>query len=257
AFSEYQKGLELVGCHVLHHSQPRENEFRTDAESLMGFIAATRPDMVFLGLPSNPTGTMIEKEDLIRICDCAEDAGAVVVIDRSFVHFVENKSKYFFKSEALSRKNVILLDSMTKIFAMAGLRLGYMITGNDEIVSKVENCLQPWPVSSPAEDAGIAAFEVGPGFFEETKRYVAEERTHLESGLRMLGMEVFESQANYVFFRSPRDLEGLKEKGILLRNCGNYWSLDDSYYRAAVRTHEENERLLFELYELLKEEAHG
>lgn len=240
AFSEYEKGLELVGCEVFHHAQTEENGFRTDAESLIQAIHEVRPDMVFLGCPSNPAGTMVSEEDLARICDCAP----IIVIDRSFIHFVEGEGEDFFVQETIERNNVILLDSMTKIFAMAGLRLGFLITGGDEIRAKIENCLQPWPVSRPAEDAGVAAFGLKDEFFEESKRYVAEERNYLMENLRALGMKVFDSEANYVFFRSPVGLEWLKEKGILLRNCGNYYSLDDSFWRAAVRTHEENERLI-------------
>ncbi len=259
AFSEYQKGLELAGCEIFHHAQTRENGFRTDADGLMKAICEVRPNIIFMGCPSNPAGTMVDRIDLAMICDCAKNTGAAVVIDRSFIHFVEGEDESFFREETLERDNVILLDSMTKIFAMAGLRLGFMITGNAGICEAVENSLQPWPVSRPAEEAGIAAFGVGPEFFAKTKRYVTKERAYLLEGLGSLGMETFDPRANYVFFRSPVDLEGLKDRGILLRNCGNYRSLDGSYYRAAVRTHEENEALLEALRDVLreKEESDG
>lgn len=255
AFSEYQRALDLVGCEVFHHSQTRENGFVTQADSLTEAISCAQPDLIFIGCPSNPAGTMVDKEDMVKICDCAKYAGSVVVIDRSFIHFAEGEDEYFFIEETLKRDNVILLDSMTKIFAMAGLRLGFMIAGDKAICEAVENCLQPWPVSRPAEEAGIAAFGVGPEFFAKTKRYVAKERQFLLDGLNALGMETFRSEANYVFFRSPVSLSGLKDRGILLRNCGNYWSLDESYYRAAVRTHQENEVLMDALKEILKEKG--
>ncbi len=258
AFSEYEKGLELAGCEIFHHFQTKENGFETDTDSLIRSITDIKPDLIFTGCPSNPAGTVMSKQDLIQICDSAKKANSTVVIDRSFIHFVEGNDEFFFNAETIERDNVILLDSMTKIFAMAGLRLGYMISGNSETCRKVENVMQPWPVSRPAEEAGIAAFSVGPEFFAKTKRYVAKERTFLAESLKALGMEVFGSEANYLFFRSPSDISGLSERGIILRNCGNYRSLDESYHRAAVRTHEENEALINALKDILreKEEAH-
>ena len=140
----------------------------------------------------------------------------------------------------------MILKSFTKLFAIPGLRLGYALCSDTELLSRMQRAGQPWAVSEPAQAAGIAALKAD-GFQEETVRLVQRERAFLKKALEDLGFHVLDGQANYLCFRAEGDrnlTERLLNEGILLRSCGNYRGLGEDYYRTAVRGREENERLL-------------
>ena len=127
---------------------------------------------------------------------------------------------------------------------MAGLRLGYGICSDPEVLLRMEMRLQPWNVSIPAQGAGIAALREGE-FVDRARRLVFEESAFLEAELEKLGYHVFASQANYLFFKGEDWLgEALLEEKIMIRDCSNYPGLSGGFWRIAVKTHEENQRLL-------------
>ena len=142
----------------------------------------------------------------------------------------------------------MILKSFTKLYAMPGLRLGYVLSSDTWLLKWMRKAGQPWAVSEPAQAAGIVALLAErDGFRERTAAFVAEERAYLKKGLEELGFLVLDGQANYLCFRAPGE-EGLTDRllseGILLRSCANYRGMGRDYYRAAVRARKENERLL-------------
>ena len=127
---------------------------------------------------------------------------------------------------------------------MPGLRLGYAISSNQDILEEMSWKLQQWNVSVPAQMAGVAALSQR-DFVEKTKRFVAEERIFLQEELAALGLLVYDGKANYLFFKGRPGLEKeALEAGFLIRDCQNYEGLSEGFYRIAVRTKEENERLI-------------
>ena len=134
---------------------------------------------------------------------------------------------------------------------MPGLRLGYLICKDKNFCEKIENCGQCWNVSTVAQIAGIAALSEK-NYMSKTVAYVKCEREFLTSNLKRLGFKIYPSKANFIFFRTdfPIDKMLLKEK-IAVRSCGNYVSLNESYFRIAVRTHKENEILISTLERIL------
>ena len=142
-------------------------------------------------------------------------------------------------------QGLMVLKAFTKLYAMAGLRLGYLLCSDPALLGRVSSNGPPWSVSAPAQVAGIAALK-DTGYARKVLELLEKERPWLMDGLLSLGLEVTGSRANYLFFRSDiTDLkERLLEKGILIRSCENYRGLDAHYYRVAVRRHEENEQLL-------------
>ena len=152
-----------------------------------------------------------------------------------------------------SYHNLFLLKAFTKRYAMAGVRLGYGITENQELLEKMTQVTQPWNISIPAQAAGIAALgEVE--YVEKARNLIFEESEYLSEELYKLGMTVFPSQANYLFFKGPEDLfEICVGQNVLIRDCSNYPGLGRGFYRVAVRTHEENERLIQAIHDGLME----
>ena len=150
---------------------------------------------------------------------------------------------------------LIVLNAFTKIFAMAGLRLGFMIA-DPVIIRQTEELRQPWSVSVPAEEAGIACLAERE-YVRKTSGEIQIRRNELQSRLTALGMRCAESFADFVLFRTEiRDLgERLQKKGILIRDCSNYTGLGEGWYRTAVKTQESCERLAAEIGAIQKEIA--
>lgn len=239
-FSEYGQALETAGCQIRSHLLREEKGFRLDRSVLADIDGEL--DMVFLCNPNNPTGIPAERELVLAMAEKCRQAGAVLMVDECFSEFLMEEEKYSIMADIAGLPQVVILKAFTKIFAMAGLRLGYCVCGDSGLCGKIAATLQPWAVSTPASKAGTAALQVaGTGFVERTKAYVDENRRFLTDGLKALGYRVYDGKANYVFFRSDTDLSGpLMEEDIVIRSCANYESLDQRYFRIAVRTREEN-----------------
>ena len=132
------------------------------------------------------------------------------------------------------------------MYAIPGLRLGYVLSADGELLNRMRLAGQPWSVSEPAQAAGIAALKAG-GFREKTIALIDRERTFLKEQLEKLGFRVCDGRANYLCFQAEGDetlADRLQAEGILIRRCANYHGLGGDYYRTAVRGHEKNEELL-------------
>lgn len=250
-FSEYETALAANGCVVDRYILKEENGFHVDD----GFLDAITDDtdIVFLCEPNNPTGVTSGKEFLKRALSACESHDAFLVIDECFNEFIDDPQSLTMKEALNSTKNLLILKAFTKVFAMAGVRLGYGLCSNEEVITAIRDTGQPWAVSGLAQAAGIAALSE-PEYVTRLSEMVKRERPFLKTGLEILGLKVMPGEANYLLFRGPSDLEErMRERGILIRNCSNYPGLGEGWFRAAVRTREDNEKLL----EIMKEELDG
>ena len=135
---------------------------------------------------------------------------------------------------------------------MAGVRLGYVLSGDEKLLENMREAGQPWAVSSLAQAAGVAALDETE-YADRVRSLIARERPKMIASLRSLGLHVLEGQANFLLFKAQEDFgERLKEKGAVVRSCANYPGLDTTWYSTAVRTSEENEKLLKIMREVLK-----
>jgi threonine-phosphate decarboxylase len=182
---------------------------------------------------------------ILRHC---KKLGILLFMDECFNEFLEDPQEYTTKEYLKAFDNLIILKAFTKIYAMAGLRLGHCISANTGLLKKIREAGQPWSVSTPAQIAGIRAMEEK-AYLIKTKKLIREEREYLVPKLTELGISVIASNANYIFIKDNgagvKPLhEMLFEKGILIRNCDNYRGLGPGYYRICIRKHEENIKLL-------------
>ena len=247
-FSEYERALEQVGCRVSHHILTADNGFSlTDAiiERLVPGL-----DMLFLCHPNNPTGRMIPMDLMECIINRAKQNGILIIVDECFLGFTAGASVNRYLGDM---PGLVSLKAFTKIYAMAGLRLGYILTSDKTLKCKTETAGQCWSVSVPAQIAGTAALTCV-GWSSAARRLAAEERVYLSGKLKALGITVFPSDANFLLLHSERPLyEPLIQKGILIRKCENFAGLDGSYYRIGIKTREENKRLV----QAVREAFHG
>lgn len=244
-FMEYERALQSVGAHVRHFMLQRENKYRLTGEYLDALTAGT--DMAFLCSPNNPTGSLIDNYLMGQIVSICEKKHIFLVVDECFQDFISSPQKYTLEGAISRNQQLFLLKSFTKIYRLAGLRLGYGLCGDRELLERMNGYRQPWAVSLPAQLAGVVALEQEE-YVRETRSYMEEQRKWMTRALRNRGYEVFEPSANYLFFQGKVGLqEKLLQRRILIRDCSNYYGLDRGYYRVAIRKPEENELLLREL----------
>ena len=247
-FAEYEAALRSVRCEVKHYFLREEQGFRL-GEDILPLI---RPGvgMVFLCEPNNPTGVATPRPLLGRILARCRAVGALLVADECFGDFLDEPAAHTLKGE-LAGGGLLILKAFTKLYGMAGLRLGYALCADAGLLDALRQAGQPWAVSTPAQAAGLAALGEE-DYVRAVRALIAAERPRLAAGLAALGCRVAPGQANYLLFFCARELCGpLRRRGILLRSCANYKGLGPGWYRAAVRTGAENDRLLRAIGEVL------
>ena len=243
AFSEYERALGAAGGQTEFYELREEQEFEIGAD----FLERINPevDLVFLCSPNNPTGWPLEQEFVKEALERCRACGARLVLDECFIDFLEDPGQYEARDLIREYPELLVVKAFTKSFAMPGLRLGYALCGDRKFLERMQEMLQPWNVSLPAQVAGVAALQGAEGYLEETRKVVARGRAFIREGLEACGFPVYGSKANYVFFKGRPGLyrEALAA-GFLIRDCGNYRGLPEGFFRVAVRTEEENERLM-------------
>lgn len=245
-YSGYEQALDQSGTKILRHLLREDSDFSLEddfLDSMTGDIS-----LIFIANPNNPTGLAIEMPLLELILDRAAHINARVVLDECFIEFSDIPSMLARIEEF---PQLIIMRAFTKTYAMAGLRLGYGVCSDAEFMRALHDAGQPWAVSSPAQIAGVAACGQGE-YVQKSRRYVCHERQWLKHELEKLGAYVIDGRANYLMFRCMRELfDLLLERGVLIRSCDNFVGLGDSWYRVAVRTHEENKQLIGAMKDVL------
>lgn len=241
-FAEYRTALETVNCKVSSVVLQEKNLFALTED----FPERIEEDMemVFLCEPNNPSGVSSRRALLERILDRCEKIGAILVIDECFHDFLEDPRRDTMEPLVMEHPNLLILKAFTKLYGMAGVRLGYCFCSDAELLEAMASCGQPWSVSSLAQSAGIAAL-ADTAYVEQVRAQVARERPFLAEGLKRIGLKVIPGEANYLLFQAPATLyESLRREGIMVRSCANYEGLDETWYRTAVKNREDSQRLL-------------
>lgn len=247
SFSEYEKALNEVGSKIITYNLREENDFIIEEKILN--VLDNNVDMLILASPNNPTGKIISPQILEKICRKCSENNIIFLCDECFMDFVKCGKKLTAKN--FMNGNVIILKAFTKIYSMAGLRLGYAIFGYAEKADLVRKAGQFWNVSTPAQIAGIAALDED-YYVKSALEIIEKERNFLQNELLKLNIKFFPSDANFILFKCnfPLDDMLLKEK-ILIRNCRNFKGLNDNFFRIAVRSHDENAAFISVLRRIL------
>ncbi|MGI5895419.1 MAG: pyridoxal phosphate-dependent aminotransferase [Oscillospiraceae bacterium] len=253
-FAEYENALRTVGCQTRFHPLLPENGFRLD-DSLLPELTP-EVEMLFLCNPNNPTGQVMEPGLLRRILERCRRNRTTVLLDECFQAFLPPELQHSCVQWLDEFPNAAVLKAFTKLYGMAGVRLGYLLSADCALLERCFLAGPPWAVSSLAQAAGIAALQETE-YLKKTQALICRERRWMKEQLRQSGIEPIGSHANYLFFASPlSDLSGrMEQNGILIRSCDNYFGLPAGYCRVAVRTRDENEILVGVMQRLLKEEA--
>jgi threonine-phosphate decarboxylase len=254
AFSEYAKALDRAGWEVAWLELDHGNGFALSIPALEERLSEGY-DALFLCNPGNPTGKLLPLGTITVIHSLCRAAGTFLVLDEAFIDFCEGESA----KQLLTRDGGgVVLRSMTKFFAIPGLRLGYAL-GSAEIIAGLAAERQPWSVNTPAQVAGLAAI-ADSDYRQRSLEAIAGERAWLAEQLAALpGLTVFPSAVNYLLGRVDRGptatalRERLLARAVLIRDCGNFRGLDNRFFRIAVRGERENRLLVTELAVVLSQ----
>lgn len=237
-FSEYERAARLAGSHVAILTAREENDFVWGTPEVVDVVRAVRPRLLFLCNPNNPTGLYLSGEDVEMLLGGLNDGW--LVLDEAYLDFVESP---WDSLKWLDQSRVIVLRSLTKAFALPGVRLGYALARPD-LLEAVRRQQPAWSVNAFAEAAGIAAAE-SCWHLDHVRRAVAEAKSHLAKGLSALGLRVVVGAANFLMVdvgNAKATRLGLLRQGICVRDCSSFGL--PNYVRLVVPAPEDVGRLL-------------
>jgi threonine-phosphate decarboxylase len=254
AFSEYAVALARAGCRVESFSLEPGKDFRFDPEQLLNRLSP-EIDLVVLANPANPTGMLCPPALLRDLLDRLPGQ-VTLLLDEAFVDFCPEFSVI---EDVTRRSNLLVMRSMTKFYAIPGLRVGYL-AGSSALIGRLALGREPWRLSTPAISAAIACL-ADDSYRQRTLSEIPRWRDQLSSGLSLLGCRVFAGAANYLLCRLPEAgptasslAATLRSQKILVRDCSDFVGLDERFLRLSVQTEEDNRQLLRALGRCLGEE---
>jgi threonine-phosphate decarboxylase len=254
-FCEYELAVRAAGGEVIYFDLKKEQNFSFPVKEIVAKLADVQ--MLFLGNPNNPTGNLIPRQELVEIVEVARSLGVVVVVDEAFMDFVESRSDFSLIQEACREDRLIVLGSLTKFFSIAGLRLGYA-GANRRLVEKLDLSKCPWNVNCFAQVVGIAALR-DTSFILENQEAIEENREHFFEALSGIDfLKPYPSEANFILveiehstYNSVWLKEELLKQGFLIRDASSFKGLNDCFFRLAVRSRQDNEKLVEALRKIL------
>lgn len=242
-FTEYAKSVELIGGKVSRFSLEKP-DFRLDIESLLKTAEREEAEAIYICSPNNPTGGAVSKEDIERIAKGCKDLGIYLFLDESFIEFSDRESCM----EITHEYDLFVLRSITKIYGVPGIRIGYGV-GKRDIVEQMNKVKEPWSVNCMALKTMESYLEDDDYRTETEKWYSKEKKRFAEKLLEIDYMELFDSEANFLLCKlksgNAREIQSyLLHRGFYIRTCEDFYGLDESYIRLAVRVRAENDGLL-------------
>lgn len=255
-FVEYTQLATLYGSEIVTSIAREERGFHPDLEDIHRLLKET--DFVILGHPNNPTGLVYSLEELRTFARWAEEEGTLLLFDEAFLDFLPEGEAPTLLTEREHYPHVLFLRSMTKFYAIPGLRLGYTM-GDPKQIEAMRKMQIPWSVNGLALAAGVVCCQVE-DYDRKTRLVVEKERSFLIEEIRKIpGWQVLPGKANYLLVRLPQGMSAaslqkcLGQKDILIRNCSMYPGLGDGDFRIAVKGRDDNLRLLKELKDVIEE----
>lgn len=251
-FSEYERSARLNNLEVINLNLMKDNDFNIDLSNIVENI--DKFDSLFICNPNNPNGKV---KNLDFLVDIIIKHNKLLIIDETFMEFVEDEAKYSLIKYIDKYENIFILKAVTKFFGLPGLRLGYGITSNKEIIKNIYKYKEPWTINSFAENLSNYIF-FDKEYLKKSKSYYIKERNYMLKELKRIDkLYAYDTDTNFILIK----LKGLKsyklkeklfkEADILIRDASNFIGLDDSFIRVAIKSHKENEIFINELKKAL------
>lgn len=259
AFSEYERAARSAGAEIVYAYLEADKAFQPDLTAIASQVKDA--DCIVLGNPNNPTGNLIRRQELIPFLERAAQRGQFVIVDESFLDFRDDGPDFTVADFASQSGQVFVIHSLTKFYALPGLRLGFGIAPEAVIQGLMEQT-DVWHVNTLAQTAGIEAL-AETAYQKASRTLVREERDWMSRMLSCIpGVTICQPSVNFILCHIRQTgltatvLAGhMQEQGILIRDCSNYPGLDSYYIRLAVRSREENEYVVETIKACLKNKS--
>lgn len=256
-FEEYARALIDAGSSVQYVHARREDRFRPPLTEVLQRLSAKGPrwDAVFLCHPNNPTGRVMSRSAVRELAEAVERQKSWLIVDEAFIDYCPAQSVV---SMLNNHPRMILLRSLTKFYAMPGLRIGYLV-GTSKIVDRLKSRQPHWSVNSLAQEVSRAVLR-DQAYATQSRTIMKTERSRVINEIRSLpGIRVFPSVANFLLLELPASTcagevtNHLASERLLVRDCSTIPGLNDQMIRVAIRTAKENRRLIASLGACLRD----
>ena len=256
-YSEYEREISLGGGTSLYYPLKEENGFILDLTDFQKHLSESL-DLLVICNPNNPTSSAVPQQTMRKILDDCKRYDICVLVDETYVEFAPDCEAVTCVPLTRYYNNLVILRGVSKFFASPGLRLGYAITGHDDLIKRINTVKNPWTINSLAAIAGELMFS-DKDYIAQTKALTAKERTRICQELNTWKtVKVYNPQANFVLIRIEKEgvtAEDLFEHAIrrkmMIRNCSTFPFLNNRYIRFCFMAPEQNDALLSCLRELL------
>jgi threonine-phosphate decarboxylase len=256
-YSEYEREVSLGGGHTFYYRLDEDKNFALDISNLEKDLTYD-VDLLAICNPNNPTSSAITKSEMRRILDICKQKGIFVMVDETYVEFAENVSEISSVPLTNYYNNIIILRGISKFFAAPGLRLGYAVCGNMDLLKEINQRKNPWTINSLAAVAGEIMF-TDADYIKQTRTLISKERTRI---CRILDtcdqVKYYPPTANFILLKilkekvSSMDLfETAIRKGYMIRDCSTFPFLNNKFIRFCFMMPELNDALLKYILELL------
>ena len=258
-YSEYSRELSFSGSTQEYYHLKEEQDFRLDADDLCTVLAKGNYDLLIICNPNNPTSSAILQDDMEKLlCFCA-DHGVFVMIDETYAEFAPENAGVSAVGLLKEYNNFVILRGVSKFFAAPGLRLGYAMTSNLDLLAEIRERKNPWTLNSLADVAGSLMF-TDREYIEQTRELISSERERVFRELASWkNVKVYRPWANFILVRILKEgvtaydifLHAIR-RGLMLRDCSTFPGLEDeTFFRFCFMMPEKNTELMECLKELL------
>lgn len=249
-YSEYEREISLGGGTTLYYPLKEKDDFKLDVED---FVSQLNENINLLVIcnPNNPTSSCITRKEMRRILDVCKQYDIYVMVDETYVEFANNMAEIDSIPLTNYYNNIIILRGTSKFFAAPGLRLGYAITGNRDLIKAINTRKNPWTINSLAVVAGETMFK-DTAYIEATKQLISTERERCYQALASSpDYKVYKPSGNFMLVKIVNEnltSEYLFDKairqGMMIRDCSTFPFLDNKYIRFCFMNPFDNTRLL-------------
>lgn len=220
-------------------------------------------DLLILCNPNNPTGQFLKLKKLEEILKICEQKNTKLFIDEAFVEFVEDWENESIINSKENKENLFVIRAFTKFFAIPGLRLGYGICFNNNLLKKMLEKKEPWSVNNIADLAGKTVLD-DENYIQKTKEWIKDQKKYMYENLNKIeGLRAYKTEVNFILLKiednlleKGLDVKNLRkkmlEKGILIRDASNFIYLNKHYFRLAIKDKLNNEKVIETLTSILK-----
>ena len=252
-YSEYERETNLIGGHVQYFQLKEELDFNLDVEQLLEHLT-NDIDMLVICNPNNPTSTCIHLSELKLIVEKCKEKNIFVMIDETYVEFVKNMADVTATSLVPNHDNLLILRGISKFFSSPGLRLGYGMCSNQELISHINHYKNPWTINILAS-FGAEVMLQDEVYIHQTKTLFHEERTLIYNEMSSWNnIKVYKPEANFILFklldeniRSHDIYEKMISQKMLIRDASSFPFLNDRFLRFCFLLPEQNKSLLMAL----------